>query len=214
MKSRRRWHTTAPAIAGLAAGAAIIATAGTPQLIGAALFIAGLAALCLTKLKSWVTDTSFEKQRLRITNLNAEEAARQAQVGHALQLGERERDRRLMEEVRQEAAREVRAAQERAEQAEINTSMRAHAFEEACEQRTARAIYDAEQRADERVASKLRELEAERGDLMIQQYLAGVRDERSGAVDEVLAGMADSKVVHLDDRRRQAPEGDVASAPR
>jgi hypothetical protein len=91
--------------------------------------------------------------------------------------------------------------------------MRAHAFEQSCEQRTAAAIAAAEQKAEERVQAKAREFEAERGDLMLQQYVAGVMDERNGVVDSILAGMADSKVVHLDDHRRTPPAGNAAANP-
>ncbi len=209
----RHWRqSTIPAIIGLTAGAVVIVTVGSPQLIGVALFTAALAALCLAKVKKWATDTSFEKERLRITILNTEDVGRQAQVGHALQLAERERDRRLMDEARQDAERKVRAAEERAEQSEINTSMRAHAFEAGCEKRTAAAIAEAEQRADDRIAAELAALAKERSQLMINQYMQGVLDQRNGLLDAMLGDSEGPKLIHLDDHRRQPPNTKAADS--
>ncbi len=201
------------AIAGLAAGLVIILLTDAPQAIGEMLFAGSLAAIILSYLKKWVTDTSFEKERLRLATTTGESAARQAQVGHALQLAERERDRRLAEENRQEAERRVRVAEDRADQAEINSSMRAHAYEQSCETRLAEGIAAAEARADERIAAARRELADERTTLMLDQYMAGVRDERSGHVDDILRGIEHSKVIQLDDRRPRGLHSNAAGLP-
>jgi hypothetical protein len=196
-------------------GAAIIFTTGSPQAIGVVAFLAGLTILCLTKLQKWITDTTFEKQCLRSAILNADEAARQAQVGHALQLAERERDRRAAEDVRKDAERRIATAEQRADQAEINSSMRAHAFEEACETRTTTAIAAADKRADDRIAAEVQELAEGHAEQMMSQYVTGVLHERQGIVDGILAGLEDPKLIHLDDHRRPPAEpGNAAGAPR
>lgn len=211
MRSNRWRHATTPVLIGLAAGAVIILAADSPQAIGEALFAGCLAALVLLVLKKWITDTSFEKQRLRRITLVGEEAAQQAQVGHALQLAERERDRRRLEEAQREFQREVQAANDRADQAEINFSMRAAAAERTATDKIAAA----DKRAEKRIAAAKREFEAERADLMISQYTAGVWAERNGEVDGILAAMEDPKLIHLDDHRRPSPEhGTAAGNPR
>jgi hypothetical protein len=208
MRSNRWWLTTSPALAGVAAGLVIILATDNAQGIGEALFAGGLAVIVLLVLKKWVTDTSFEKQRLRSITLNGEEATRQAQVGHALQLAERERDRRHLEEERQEFHRQILAANERADQAEINYGMRAAAAERAATEKIAAAG----RRADKRIAAAKREFEAERGELMLSQYAAGVWAERNGEVAALLATMEDPKLIHLDDHRSKPPETGNAGA--
>lgn len=218
MKTRRPWLTAAPALAGLAAGIVILIAADDAHIIGEALFASGLSTYALSLVKKWITDTTFEKERLRNSILNAEEAATQAQVGRALQLADRERDRRLAEEVRTDAERRIQAERERADQAEINEAMRAHAFEQQCEERYERRLADgigaAEARASAEIAEVRRELEDERGSLMIKQFADGVLAERNGEVDDMLAGMEDPKLIRLDDHRPPATGGAGAEASR
>lgn len=216
MKTWRAWYTAAPALAGLVAGLVILVAAEDARTIGEALFAAGLSTYALSLVKKWITDTSFEKERLRHATLNTVEASTQAQVGRALQLAERERDRRLAEEVRSDADRKVQDHMERADQAAINAAMRAHAFEQKCEERYERRLADgvatAEMRASAEIAEVRRELEDERGKLMIEQFKEGVLAERNGEVDDMLAALEDPKLIRLDDHRPQAPMGKAAES--
>lgn len=214
MKTRRPWLTAAPALAGLAAGLVILIAADDARTIGEALFASGLSVYALSLVKKWITDTTFEKERLRNSILGAEEASTQAQVGRALQLAERERDRRLAEEVRTDAERRIQAERERADQAEINAAMRAHAFEQQCEERYEHRLADgigaAEARASAEIAAVRRETEDERAQLMIKQFTDGVLAERNGEVDDMLAAVKDPKLIRLDDHRPPVAGGKTA----
>jgi hypothetical protein len=214
MKAKRWMFTAVPALVGLTAGLVILLAADDPHIIGEALFASGLSTYALSLVKKWITDTTFEKERLRNSILSAEEAATQAQVGRALQLADRERDRRLAEEVRTDAERRIQAERERADQAEINAAMRAHAFEQQCEERYERKLADgigsAEARASAEIAAIRRETEDERAKLMIKQFTDGVLAERNGEVDDMLAAMKDPKLIRLDDHR--PPVADTGNA--
>jgi hypothetical protein len=216
MKAKRWLYTAVPALIGLVAGLVILIITDDARTLGEALFAAGISAYALSLVKKWITDTSFEKERLRHATLNTEEASTQAQVGRALQLAERERDRRLAEEVRIDADRKVQAERERADQAEVNAAMRAHAFEQQCEERYERRLADgvasAEMRASAEIADVRKELEDERATLMINQFMDGVLAERNGEVDDMLAAAEDPKLIRLDDHRRQAAEGKAAES--
>ena len=214
MKSKRSWYMAAPALAGLTAGLVILLITDDARTIGEALFASGLSTYALSLVKKWITDTSFEKERLRHATLATDEAATQAQVGRALQLAERERDRRLAEEVRTDAERRIQAERERADQAEINSAMRAHAFEKQCEERYERRLADgvgaAEARASAEIAAVRRESEDERGKLMISQFKDGVLAERAGEVDGMFTALEDPKLIRLDDHRPPTAGGKTA----
>lgn len=216
MKAKRWMFTAVPALAGLTAGLVILIATDDARTLGEALFAAGISTYALSLVKKWITDTSFEKERLRHATLATDEAATQAQVGRAIQLAERERDRRLAEEVRTDAERRVQVERERADQAEINAAMRAHAFEQQCEERYERRLADgiasAEVRASAEIAAVHREAEDERGKLMISQFKDGVLAERAGEVDGMFADLEDPKLIRLDDHRPQAPAGKAAES--
>lgn len=209
MESKRRNTTTVLALTSLLAGLALLLMSGAIVYTAAALILGATVALSLSTIKKWLTDTTCERERLRHAILTADESTRLAQVGRAIQMAERERERRIAEHARQEAERLIRAARREVEQNEINTAMRAHAFEEACERRYAEALAKGiaaeRQRADEEIAAVQLKASNERSQLMIGQFMGGVYAERSGEVDAILAAMEDPKLIRLDDHRRQDP---------
>lgn len=217
-ESKWRRNAAAPVLAGLTAGLVLLLASGNRVVIGAAIIVVALVALPLCFVKKWLTDTSYERERLRHATLQAEENSQLAQVARALQYAERERDRGLAEADRKEADRRVTAAQARIDQNEINTAMRAHAFEEACEkhykEKLAAAVAAEQQRANEAIAAVKLEYSNNESGLKIGQFFDGVMAERNGEVDAILAAMEDPKLIHLDDHRRPGPDLGSASTGR
>ena len=180
MRSQRWWFTGAPAVAGIVTGMALIVGTQEPRAIGQALFTGGLGVLVLALCKKWLTDTSFEKQRLHMAVLAADEERMQAATAHAVQLGERERLRSEVAEDKRKAAEAEQDANRRAEQAEINAG----------------------QRATQVIAEETARLKAEAAEqhalIITSSYDQGVQDALSGQIYQI-AGPAN--IVHLDDRR-------------
>lgn len=116
MKPRHWWTTAAPALAGIAAGLTAIVLSGDAVAIGAALLATGLFTYLRAELKKWMTDTTYEKSRLRSATLTADEAREQYSTGRTLQLAERERLRAEHAEAMRQAADAIQAAQEHAGQ--------------------------------------------------------------------------------------------------
>jgi hypothetical protein len=116
MKPLSGWAAATPALAGIAAGLTVIALSHDALAIGATLLGVGLFAYLRVELKKWMTDTTYEKSRLRSATLTADEAREQYSTGRTLQLAERERHRSEHAEAMRQAADAIRTEQARADQ--------------------------------------------------------------------------------------------------
>lgn len=116
MRPLRWWYATAPAIAGIVAGLTILTGAGDIMAIGATVLGLGLFALLYTQNKAWITDTSYERGRLRGATLMHDQAREQASAGYTMQLAERERHRAEHAAAMQAAEEAKQAETQRADQ--------------------------------------------------------------------------------------------------
>lgn len=200
--TNRRWHTALPALTTLA-GVTLVISTGRPAAIGATLAITGVITYALCAMHTWITDASTEKLRLRDATEKADEARIQASTAQAIGLAERERGRHEADEVRRTAAEQIAAAQERAEQAEINSAQRALEAERLYQEEAMRTVTEETERLR-------REAEQERAALMAESYERGAIDALEGRLDAILD--APRTVIHLDDHRPPAaPPGTVGA---
>lgn len=162
-------------------GLAIVAAAGHLAAFGATLAALAALAYVFRSVKTWVTDTSGEKQQLREATAKADAARRQAEIAQAVRLSERERLQREVEDIHRDAQARIAAAEERAEQAKIE------AIREAAE-----AVADHAARLD-------REFEEKRAAIMTQAYADAIEHLSGGQLDALTA--ARRTVIPLDTRR-------------
>lgn len=201
MRPRRWWYTAAPALAGIVCGWFLIAMTGDDVGIGATILASGLFALLYAQNKAWITDTQYEKERLRNATLTHDQSREQALAGHTMQLAERERHRTEHAEALRSATQREELAGQEVLQAQINYDQRAAAAE-----RSER------ERADKRIADeiiRLRKEAAERHALnMTESYEQGVIDTMTGQIDKIVGPR---NVFRLADRRPPEADGNPAS---
>jgi hypothetical protein len=197
VKPSRWWYAIAPALAGVVAGWYIIARVADPITIGATLLVTGAIAYGLAAGKHWVTDTTYEKERLRHATASLDEARSQALAGRALQVIESDRQRADAEARKREADERVAEADQRAIQAAINADQRALAAETR-----------AQERAEQRIKDEFNRLRAEAAEqnarLKTESYAEGARAVLFGELQAILDAPKDN-IVHLDDHRGATP---------
>lgn len=183
MQPRHWWKTTAPVLAGISTGLTIIALAGEAVSIGATILAIALFAYLRTELKKWMTDTTYEKGRLRSATLSADEAREQYTTARTLQLAERERHRGEHADALRNAADTIQSERDRAEQRII----------EEC--------------------AMLQQEAAERDALIkTDSYRQGVLDALSGQIDEIaepanVFRLPDRRASHADGGPASGTEG-------
>jgi hypothetical protein len=193
MKPSRWWYAATPALTGVIAGWYIIARIADPITIGATLLVTGAIGYGLYLGKQWVTDTTYEKERLRLAIASQDEARNQALAGRALQVIESERQRADAEATKREADERVAEAEQRAAQAVVNADQRALAAEARAQEWAQRCIAEEFDRLRREAAEQYARLKTE-------SFAEGARAVISGDLEAILNAPR-SNVVHLEDHR-------------